>query len=88
MFCISCGKEIPPEAACPYCDPAAPPALSPSPPRLEPSARSKKKNAVLLSILVFLAGMLGFYLITRLAIITSSSGLFDPPSTSHTNSSH
>ena len=88
MFCASCGKEIPPQARCPYCDSAAPPALSSSPAQQVLSAVRKRKNAVLLSIAVFLVGMLGFYLITRLAIIASSSRPFEPAATSDTNSTH
>jgi hypothetical protein len=85
MVCVSCGKEIPSQASCPYCESAAPPALSSSPAGRVLSTVRKRKNAVLLSIVVFLVGMLGFYLITRLAIITSSSRPFEPASTSDTN---
>jgi hypothetical protein len=88
MFCVSCGKEIPPQAPCPYCDSTAPPALGSSPAQQVLSTVRKKKNAVLLSIIVFLVGMLGFYLLTRLAIITSSSKPFEPTSTSDTNLTH
>lgn len=88
MFCSSCGKEIPPHASCPYCDSAVPPALSSSPALQVLSTVRKKKNAVLLSVIVFLVGMLGFYLITRLAIIASSSRPFEPAPTSDTNVTH
>jgi hypothetical protein len=81
MYCVSCGQEIPPQAPCPFCD-TAPPARSPSPAQQVLSTVRKNRNAVLLSIVVFLAGMLGFYLVTRLSIIVSSSRPFEPPSVS------
>jgi len=82
MFCGSCGKDIPSEGACPYCDPT--PASTPEPVPSStgaPAEKPKKKNTVLWSVVIFLVGMLVFYLLTRLAMITRSSSPIDPTTT-------
>lgn len=76
MYCRSCSAETADHSiVCGSCGSA----LLPSPARRHnplPSARRGERNAILWSVAI-LVGMLGFYLLVTLALITRSSGPFE-----------